>query len=123
MTVETGSRIVGARPSMKLITPTATETTPAAAKTVILRITVSPNANTRAADTISRDWLTFGLRFQSVACTRLAGAAFGGTFEQSGVCSGGYTEAATELRRRNSVGGFRTTASKLIALKSEMSCR
>src|SRR5262249_3899331 len=121
MTVETGSRIVGARPSMKLITPTATETTPAAAKTVILRITVSPNANTMAADTISRDWLTFG--FSPLRALRLAGAAFGGTFEQSGVCSGGYTEAATELRRRNSVGGFRTTASELIALKSEMSCR
>src|SRR5262249_2921945 len=74
MTVGTGSRIVGARPSMKLITPTATETTPAAAKTVILRITVSPNANTMAADTISRDWLTFGLRFQSLACTPITWA-------------------------------------------------
>ena len=39
-----GSRTVSARPSVKLITPTATVTAPAAAKTVILRITLSPRA-------------------------------------------------------------------------------
>jgi hypothetical protein len=43
MTLATGSRTGIARPSAKLIIPTANVTAPAVAKTVILRITGSPN--------------------------------------------------------------------------------
>jgi len=42
MVVATGPRTVSARPSVKLIAPTATAMAPAAAKTVILRITLFP---------------------------------------------------------------------------------
>ena len=42
MTIATGSRTGIARPSAKLIIPTASVTAPAVAKTVILRITGSP---------------------------------------------------------------------------------
>src|SRR3974390_423958 len=42
MAAATESRTVSARPSVKLITPTATATAPAATKTVILRITLFP---------------------------------------------------------------------------------